>query len=366
MNKIDLRNLTREYSSIKNELEKEILSVSRSANYILGEKLEKFEQNFAKFCGVKYAIGVGSGTAALQLSLNALNIGKGDEVITTSMSFCATAEAIALVGAIPVFVDVNEDTLSINPEKIKSAITSKTKAIIPVHLYGVPADLHQLIKICKQNKLYMIEDCAQAHGCFYENKHVGTFGEFGCFSFMSAKNLGGMGDSGCIITNNKKYAEKIKKLRNHGRNTKYRHIVLGSSERMDTIQAAILNIKLKYLIGWNKKRKNLAKIYNQMLDRNKITTLPNSVINNCVYYVYPIFIKNRNRLKKMLEKNNIATGLYYPIPLHLQPVFNYLGYKKGSFPIAEKMAKRVLAIPMNSFLSKVEVSKIINIINTHV
>jgi len=366
MIKINLRNLTREYSSIKNELEKEILSVSRSTNYILGEKLEKFEQNFAKFCGAKYAIGVGSGTAALQLSLNALNIGKGDEVITTAMSFCATAEAIALVGATPVFVDVNEDTLSINPEKIKSAITPRTKAIIPVHLYGVPAALQKLTIICKQNKLHMIEDCAQAHGCFYENKHVGTFGEFGCFSFMPAKNLGGMGDSGCIITNNKKYAEKIRKLRDHGRNNKYQHIILGSNERMDAIQAAILNIKLKYLINWNNKRKNIAEIYNRMLDSNKITFLPNSVINNCVYYIYPIFTKNRSRLKKILEKNNIATGLYYPIPLHLQPVFRYLGYKRGSFPIAEKMAKRILAIPMNPFINRVEVLKIINVINTHV
>lgn len=365
MNYLGLRDFRREYEFIKNKINPALTDIIKNGHFILGKDLEKFEVDFAEYCGCLHAVGVASGTAALHLALTALGLKKGDEVITTSMSFNATAEAIALTGATPVFIDVNEKNLSIDVQKIEARITKKTRAILPVHLYGIPVEIEKIMRICRKHKLFLVEDCAQAHGSLFQNRHVGSFGDIGCFSFMPSKNLGCFGDAGCIVTNNQTLAEKIKKLRNHGRTTKYIHDELGFAERMDNLQAAVLNIKLKFLDKWNQRRQEIAKTYDTQLDLSKIKRIETTPKSKNSYYVYNILVKNREELSEALREKNIETGIYYPLPLHLQPVFKDLGYKEGDLPIVERLAKKILAIPMHPFLKENEIEYIISQVNKY-
>lgn len=364
MIKIPIVDLNAQHQQIQNELKKAIDYVIKKGDFISGDIINKFEENFAHFCDVKYAVGCSSGTSALHLALLGCGIKAGDEVITTPHTFIATAEAISQIGAIPVFVDINAQTFNIDPNKIEQAITKKTKAIIPVHLYGQCADMWPIKKIARKYNLKIIEDAAQAHGASYNNQKAGSLGDVACFSFYPGKNLGAFGDAGIVVTNNKTLATKIRVLANHGRKTKYEHSTLGYNYRLDTIQAAILNVKLKHLFKWNKARKRIAEFYNKELAPILELSLPMVQKNNeHVYHLYVIKTKQRNKLQKYLSQKGIATGIHYPVPLHLQKAYGHLGYKKGDFPETEKIAKQILSLPMHPYLNKQQQSFISKNIN---
>lgn len=358
---ISLVDLKIQYKSIKKEIDQAISGVIKNSNFILGENVKKFEEEFARFCKVKYAIGVGNGTDALYLALRALGIEKGDEVITVPNTFIATVEAITLNGAKPVFVDINPNTYNIDVNKVEKAITKKTKTIIPVHLYGQPADMTPILKIAKKYNLKVIEDAAQAHGAEYKGGRVGGLGNVGCFSFFPGKNLGAYGDGGAVVTNNKDIAFKIRMLRNHGRIEKYEHEMEGINSRLDEIQAAILRIKLKYLNRWNKARRENAKLYNTALKNLKEIKIPLPFpLAKPVYYVYTIRVKQRDELMEYLKQKGISTGVYYPVPLHLQKAYKNLGYKIGDFPETEKASEEVLSLPMYPELNRKQIKYIVN------
>jgi len=385
MNFLDL---TAQYKSIKKEIDTAIKQVLESGVFIGGKEVGKFEQEIARFCGAKYAIGVNSGTDTLYLSLKALGIDKGDEVITTPFTFIATAEVIANLGAKPVFVDIDSTTFNIDPSKIEKKLhqlkklnrLKKLKAIIPVHLFGQMADIDKIMRIAKKYKLYVVEDVAQAIGAKYKGKKAGTMGDCGCFSFFPSKNLGAYGDSGMIVTNNEKLAEKIRLLKNHGSSPKekYLNLILGTNSRLDTIQAAILRVKLKYLSKWSRERAEKAAYYSKELIKlikqvkllkqlNKLNELNQLIIppyiapnRTHIFHQYVIRTKKRDELREFLAKNDIPTMIYYPIPLHLQPAFKYLGHKEGDFPEAEKATKEVLSLPVYPELKRSQQKIIIN------
>lgn len=337
--------LKKQYHSIRPEIKKIVDKVFNSGQFILGQEVEKFENKIAQYLGVSYAVGVASGTDALLLSLIASNIKKDDEVITTAFSFIATANTIVRLGAKPVFVDIDPKTFNIDVSQIEQKITKKTKAIIPVHLYGQIAEMDKIMHLARQYQLFVIEDACQAIDAKYKNKKAGSIGHFGCFSFFPTKNLSAYGDGGLISTNNKNWAEAIKILRNHGAKEKYYHQVIGLNSRLDELQAAILSVKLQHLNQWNQQRKNKAEIYNQTL--HQYITIP-YLSPKCqhIYHQYTIRTSQRDRLQNYLIKNNIQTIVYYPRPLHLQPCFKYFGYHKGDFPEAEKASQEVLSLPM--------------------
>ena len=356
--------LKAQYRSIKKEIDRAIKRVLKSGQFIGGEEVENFEEEIAKFCGVKYAISVNSGTDALFLSLKALGIGPGDEVITTPFTFIATAEVIANLRAKPVFVDIDPKTFNIDPSKIEKYLKAKSyklkaKVIIPVHLFGQMADMPRIMAIARKYHLSVIEDAAQAIGAKCQMSNIksqksGSIGDVGCFSFFPSKNLGAYGDGGMVITNNKKLAKKIRLLRNHGSSPKekYLNLILGTNSRLDAIQAAILRVKLKYLKKWNKKKQEIAKYYNLSLKGVGDIKVPEILPDRThTFHQYTIRTKYRDKLKKYLEKQGIPTMIYYPLPLHLQPAFKYLGYKKGDFPEAEKASKEVLSLPIYPELS---------------
>jgi len=358
-NKIKFLDLKLQYKSIKKEIDNTIKKVLDSSRFIGGIEVKNFEKEIANFCKVKYAISVNSGTDALFLSLKALGIDSGDEVITTPFTFISTAEVITNLGARPIFVDIEPKTFNIDSSKIEKAITKKTKAIIPVHLFGQIANIKEIIKIAKKHKLFVIEDAAQAIGTEYKNKKAGSFGDTGCFSFFPSKNLAAYGDGGMIVTNSKRVAERIRLLKNHGssKKEKYMNLILGTNSRLDTIQAAILRIKLKHLDKWNRKRRENAKYYNKELKDVREITAPIIIPDQIhIFHQYTIRVNNkvRNKLIKYLNKNNVPTMIYYSLPLHLQPAFKYLGHKKGDFPEAEKISKEVLSLPIYPELSRKE------------
>ena len=363
-NKINFLDLTSQYKSIKSEIDIAIKRVLDNGQFIGGKEVEEFEKEIAKFCGLKYAISVNSGTDALFLSLKALGIGKGDEVITTPFTFIATAEIIANCGAKPVFVDIDPKTFNIDPNSVLKYLSTlrtkkRPKAIIPVHLFGQIADMDRIMRIARKYKLYVIEDAAQAIGAEYKGKKAGSIGDVGCFSFFPSKNLAAYGDGGMVVTNNKKIADKIRLLRNHGSSPKekYLNLIVGTNSRLDALQAAILRVKLKYLPKWSKKRAEKATYYSTHL----VTQSPNDLVtpyiapgHTHIFHQYTIRTKNRDQLKKYLEKNGIPTMIYYPLPLHFQPAFKYLSYKKADFPEVEKAAKEVLSLPIYPELKKAE------------
>lgn len=364
MEQIALLDLKKEYQFLKSGLLPIIEGVMSEGRFILGEELKTFERRFAEYSGSTYAVGVANGTSALFLALKALGIGPGDEVITTAMSFNATAEAISYTGATPVFADVDAGSLSIDPSSVERCITSKTKALLPVHLYGIPAPMNELMKLARNNNLFVIEDCAQAHGSLYHGKKMGTFGDMGTFSFMPAKNLGCYGDAGAIVSNNKPYADHLIKLRNHGRTSKYVHDELGYAERMDNLQAAVLLYKLSYLDTWNQKRREIAKRYDTELTTVKHIIVPQGTVSN--YYTYTIRVHKRDKFIRHLAELGVMTGIYYPLPLHLQPVFKSFNYKWGDLPIVECAAEEIVSIPVHPWLTDDEVSRVIHAVNTYV
>lgn len=355
--KIPMVDIYAQYKSIKKEIDNAIGEVIKNSAYIGGQYVEKFEEDMAKFCETKYALGLNSGTDALYLSLWALGIKEGDEVITTPFTFFATAEVIVRLGAKPIFVDINPDTFNIDENLIEEKITKKTKAIIPVHLFGLPVNMEKIDQIAKKYKLFVIEDACQAIGAKYQGKKVGNLGDIGCFSFFPSKNLNAYGDGGMVTTNNLALAEKIKMLRNHGSKIKYYNDEIGVSSRLDGLQAAILSVKLKHLNKWNKSRQNIANSYNNLLRNIDYIELPKYDLDknsSHVYHQYTLKIKNRKRdeLKKYLEDNNISSMVYYPLPIHLLKAMEYIDIKKGSLPVVEKMCSEVLSLPIYAELDK--------------
>ncbi len=345
--KIPIIDLASHYNSIKNEIDKVVLEVLSSGYYVLGPNVKALEEEVSKYLDIKNVIACANGTDALTLSLMTLGIKTGDEVITSSHSFFATSEAIALVGAKPVFADISEEDFNINPNNIEKLITKNTKAIIPVHIYGQICDIEQIVQIAKKHKLYVIEDCAQAIGTSFKNKKAGTFGDIGTISFFPTKNLGAFGDAGAIVTNNDEIAEKLRKLRVHGSSKRYVHEYIGLNSRLDEIQAAILRVKLKYLDKWNSSRQLAAKKYDELLkDVHSISRPSIKQDSNHIFHQYTIKLKNRELLYKKLQERNIEAIIYYPIPIHLQEAFSYLGYKKGSLPITEKICDEIISLPM--------------------
>lgn len=359
MTKISLMDLPGQYKLIEKEVLPRMKKILSSGRYILGPEVTRFEENFAKFCNAKYCIGTSSGTESLQLSLMALGVGLGNEVITVPNTFTATAEAIALVGATPVFCDVDPKSMNIDPKSLKTKISKKTKAVIPVHLHGNPADLDEIYKICKPNKIAVIEDAAQAHGAKYKGKIIGSYGsDLVCFSFHPVKNLGAFGDGGAIVTNNSKLAIKLRKLINHGREGHHKHTLIGTTGRLDAIQAVILDTKLKNLNKWIKSKIQLVKYYKKKL--NKICKfIEETHDSDSCYHVLAILTKKRDELAKFLQKYGIETGMHYPIPLHLQPAYKFLGYKKGDFPVAEKYANETLSLPLYPHMSLNQINYVI-------
>ncbi|MCK4462781.1 MAG: DegT/DnrJ/EryC1/StrS family aminotransferase [Candidatus Omnitrophica bacterium] len=351
--------LKRQYNSIKDEIDTKINEVLESTNFILGEKVEAFEHEFANYCGVKYGVGVASGSDALFLSLKALGIGKGDEVITVPNTYIATANAIAQNGAKPVFVDITPEMYCIGLGEIEEKITEKTKAILPVHLYGHPASMDAICDIATKYDLYIIEDACQAHGAESFGDKTGYLGNAGCFSFYPSKNLGCAGDGGMIVTYHKELAEKIKMLRDYGQKTKNHHEVIGYNSRLDEIQATMLRVKLKYLDEWNNKRREHARLYNELLKEVEgIETPFESDYVKHIYHLYVIRSKNRDKLQQYLTSNGISTGIHYPIPIHLQKAYKYLKYKKGDFPITEEYVNEILSLPMYPELRDDEIERV--------
>ena len=337
----------RQYAQIGAEVEKAVCEVLRSGSYILGPNCKALEAELAKYIGCNYTVTLNSGTDALHLALRALDIGAGDEVITTAFTFVATTEAIGIVGAHPVFADIDPDTFNIDPAKIEAAITPRTNAIIPVHLYGQPCDMDAIMDIAKRHNLYVIEDCCQAIGAKYKGQMVGTFGDIGCFSFYPTKNLGGMGDGGLISVNSENLKNRIIALRNHGGAVRYYHDEIGVNSRLDEIQAAILRIKLNYIDEWNKARRDHAKTYNELFAGHPDIVTPSELDETyCVYHQYTLKIPNRDNIHKMLIENGVGAMLYYPVPLHLQKVHAHLGFSKGMLPHTEKNTELVISLPM--------------------
>lgn len=343
---VPLLDLKRQYRSIKNELDQAVLSVLADTKFIMGPEVTIFEKEAAEYCGSKFSIGVASGTDALLLALRACDVGPGDEVITPSFTFFSTAGTITRLGATPVFVDIYPDTYNIAPEQIESKITPKTKVIMPVHLYGKCADMDKINQIASKHHLKVVEDAAQAIGSKYKSKRAGAMGDFGCFSFFPSKNLGAAGDGGMITTSDPEMAEFIRILRIHGAKPKYFHSFIGYNSRLDTIQAAILSVKLKYLDGWTAIRREHASVYNSAFKGLDIITPKEEDFNYHIYNQYTIAVKNRDKLSVVLKENQIGYEIYYPVPLHLQECYRSLGYKEGDLPVTERKAKDVISLPI--------------------
>ncbi|MFA5060536.1 MAG: DegT/DnrJ/EryC1/StrS family aminotransferase [Candidatus Omnitrophota bacterium] len=364
MIKIPLVDLKRQYQTIKKEIDRALLDIVERSSFISGPEINTFERSFAKMCGADCAVAVSSGTTAIYLALMALKIGKGDEVITAPNTFIATTEAISQTGAKVVFADVDDRTLNIDPEKLKKMITRRTKAVIPVHLYGQMCDMDAIMNIARRHHLLVIEDAAQAHLSEFKGKRAGSFGAAGCFSFFPGKNLGAYGDAGAIVTNDKKLAKEMKMLSDHGRIAKYEHLKEGYNYRMDNIQAAILNIKLKYLPRWTEKRRKIAQRYSELFAGTDIKTPYIDLRAKPVYHQYVVRIKNRDKVQGYLIEQGISTGIHYPIALHLQKAYRYLGYKKGDFPIVEKAASEILSLPIFPELTENEMQIIVRALKT--
>jgi len=355
--------LKTQYAEIREDVDKAVRGIMEKANFILGEEVELFEKEFASYCGAKYGIGTASGLDALRMALLAYDIGRNDEVITTANTFIATALAISSVGATPVLVDINSRTYNIDTNKIEDAITKRTKAIIPVHLYGQPADIDIISQIAKKHNLKVIEDTCQAHGAEYKGRKCGSLGDIACFSFYPGKNLGAYGDGGMVITDEKKIAEKMALLRNYGSIKKHSHEVKGFNSRLDTIQAAILRVKLLHLDRWNEKRRKNAKLYNDLLSSNKDIILPEETYySKHVYHLYVIRIPERDEILGHLKSKKISAGIHYPIPIHMQKAYTDLGYHQGEFPVTEQFASEILSLPMFPELSIEQIKTVTNTI----
>ncbi|MDY6863561.1 MAG: DegT/DnrJ/EryC1/StrS family aminotransferase [Thermodesulfobacteriota bacterium] len=360
---IPLVDLKKQYQNIKDEIDVVIARVLQGTDFILGYQTEKLEQEVAGYYNTKYAVGVASGTDALTLSLIACGIGRGDEVITTPFTFVATAEAIFRAGAKPSFCDIDEKTYNLHPDKIREKITSSTRAILPVHLYGLACDMDRILSLAGEYNLKVIEDCAQAFGAEYKGNKVGSMGNAGCFSFFPGKNLGAYGDGGMVVTDEEEIANKIKVLRGHGSKNKYYYDIHGFNSRLDTLQAAILRVKLRHIDKWIRMRQENADYYGRLLsDSDIVVPFIPDYASHCFNYYTIRLKKDRNIVQKRLEEKGIAYAIYYPLSLHLQKVYEYLAYKPGDFPGAEKIQDEVISLPMYPELTREEIKKICKVL----
>jgi dTDP-4-amino-4,6-dideoxygalactose transaminase len=358
--KVPFLDLEAQYQSIKDEVAVAIQEVLESCSFAGGPFVQRFEDEFAAFCRCEYAIGVGSGTEALWLALLALGIGPGDEVITVPNTFIATAEAISFCGAKPIFVDVDEKTYNMDPALLEATITSRTKAIIPVHLFGQVADMDPIMEIARANDLFVIEDACQAHGAEYKSRAAGSIGVAGCFSFYPGKNLGAYGEAGAVVTNNPELDKKIRILRDHGQRKKYHHEMIGWNARMDGFQGAILSVKLKCLAAWNDARRKKAEIYNELLaDLDEVIPPWAASYSKHVYHIYAVRVKRRDRLIQALAEKDIHCGIHYPVPVHLQQAYNNLGLQKGAFPVTERCASEFMSLPMFADLTTQQIEHVV-------
>ncbi len=343
--------LKAQYLTIEQEVNAAIADVLKNADFILGHAVDQFEDEFADYCNTAYAVGVDSGYSALELILRAYGVGPGDEVITAANTFIATALSISNCGATPVFVDADPDTYNLDPTKLEAAITPATKAIMPVHLYGQPADMDPILTIARKHGLKVIEDAAQGHGGRYKGRIVGSLGDAAAFSFYPGKNLGAYGDGGAVVTNDPDLVDQLRLLRNLGQRVKYQHEIKGFNRRLDTMQAAVLRVKLRYLDQWNAARRRVAAEYAQRLRGLPVTTPYTPTDLEHVYHLYVIRAQNRGELQKFLTERGIATGLHYPTPIHLQEAYAELGYGPADFPVTEALSQEILSLPIYSELS---------------
>lgn len=362
MNKVAFVDLYKQHQEVEAELVEVFRRVLQKSSFILGPEVTAFEQSFASYIGTAECIAVNNGTAALQLVLEALGIGPGDEVITVANTFIATAEAISAVSGRPVFVDADPVSYTMDPQLVEAAVTPQTKAILPVHLYGQSADLDALMAIAKRHNLYLIEDACQAHGATYKGKRVGGFGIAGCFSFYPGKNLGCLGEGGGIVTNDASLAQKTRMLRDHGSVKKYEHSIPGYNFRLEGLQGGFLNVKLKKLDKWNARRREVAQRYQQLLADAPISLPTEMGWGEHVYHLYVIHADDREALRKSLHDAGIETGLHYPVPLHLQAAYKDLGYEKSAFPVSEHLSNHILSLPMHPYLTDAEVERVASVV----
>ena len=358
--------LKTQYSNIKEEINTAVLNVLESTQFILGKEVFAFEEEFAAYCDTDYALALNTGTSALHLALLAAGVGAGDEVITTPFTFVATVAAICYTGATPVFVDIDPASYTIDVTQIEQAITEKTKVILPVHLYGQPADMEPIMEIARRHDLTVIEDAAQAHRAEYKGQRVGSIGDIGCFSFYPGKNLGAYGEGGAVVTSNPEHARKIKMLRDWGQEERYHHVMKGYNYRMDGIQGAILRIKLRYLDRWTEARRTHAAQYDELLANSAVKTPTVMPYSHHVYHIYAVRTNQRETLQQKLNEQGIQTGIHYPIPVHLQTGYADLGYKLGDFPNSESVAKEELSLPMYAELSAQQVEIVSNAVSENV
>lgn len=355
---VDLR---AQYNNIKEEVNAEIQKVLESCAFILGPSVAEFEKEFANMHDVRYCLATSSGTDSLHLALMALGVGRGDEVLVPVNTFFASAEAVSLTGATPVFVDCEPDYYNIDITRIEASITERTKGIIAVHLYGQPADLDPILAIAGKYNLWVIEDAAQAHCAEYKDRRVGSMGQIGCFSFYPGKNLGAYGEAGAVTTNDDELYEKMRKIRDHGSSKKYRHELIGHNYRMEGIQGAVLSVKLRYIEQWTEQRRVNAALYSRLLaDIPGIITPKEMKSVRHVYHLYVVQVPHREKLQDFLNKRGISTGLHYPVPLHLQPAYQSLGYRKGDFPVAELQMDKILSLPMYPELDSSQIHYVVD------
>lgn len=352
---VDLR---AQHLALKREIDEAIARVIENSSFILGREVERFEREFAEYIGARFCVGVSSGTAALQLALIALGIGPGDEVIVPANTFFATAEAVSNVGARPVFVDADPVAYTIDVGKIEAAINARTRAIIPVHLYGQPADLDPILELGKRYGLLVIEDAAQAHGARYRGKKVGSFGVVSCFSFYPGKNLGAFGEGGAVLTDDAEIAGRVAMLRDHGSERKYHHELIGYNFRMEGIQGAVLSVKLRYLDQWNELRRAHAALYGELLQGTPLILPKEMSYAYHVYHLYVVQTEARDALRAALTEAGVQTGIHYPVPIHLQPAYRSLDHRRGDFPEAERQAERVLSLPIYPELTAEQIARV--------
>ena len=357
---IQFVDLHKQYEPLKEEILSGIEKVLDGMHLFLGENVQALEKEFADFCGAAYGIGVSDGTAALNIILRGMDIGPGDEVITVSHTFIATTEAILLIGAKPVFVDIDPATYLMDVSQVEKKITVRTKAILPVHLYGQTVDMDPLLDIAKRHGLRIIEDCAQAHGAEYKGRKAGSIGDAGGFSFYYSKNLGGYGEGGFITTNDSELADKIRKIRDHGSGVRYHHDLVGLNGRLDEIQAVVLRAKLPHLAEWNAKRREHARLYSGLLIGAQ-AVLPGEACGNIpVYHLYVIRTPKRDELQSFLKEQGVFTGIHYPVPIHLQKAVDFLGYKKGDLPVTEDVVSQILSLPMYAEINEAEIKYVVD------
>ena len=363
---IPLVDLRSQYKAIKHEITAAFEDVLENMQLFLGPQVQAFENEFATYCGCRDGVGVASGTDALALALRACGIGPGDEVITVANTFIATVEAIALVGAAPVFVDIDPNTYTMDWRQLDQVLTPRTRALLPVHLYGQPVDMQPVLDFARLHSLRVIEDASQAHGATYQGQRVGSFGDIGCFSLYYSKNLGAYGEAGICVTNDSDLAESLRTLRNHGSRIRYRHEVLGVNARLDELQAAVLRVKLRYLDQWNAARQAHAHVYTQQL-QGVVQAIP--VVQpwaTHVYCYYVVQVQERDHFRKMLEQEGVATGIHYPTPIHLQPACANYGFKRGMLPVTEALTERIVSLPMYPELTSEQIQTVVNAVKKNV